>query len=287
MHLKISQNDLHLQLEKTKNKTFPKPTIIKTNAKKALIIGDIHGDLNTFTKILETIKTKKPEKIFFLGDIVDRGRNSLEILYIMLKIIDKEPNKYYWIKGNHETKEICSKYGFLDELRRKNIDSLFYEITGFFETLPYGAILNNNAFLVHGGIAKQPENDYPVSLMEIERLPKLDENNPVLEQLLWNDPVEKNIYFAINHARGIGYYYGEKAVNEFLTENNLNMIIRAHEVVYDGVKTMMKGKVVTVFSSADYYSMVSPKIIMTENNNMEIIDVTKIKTETSIIKEFI
>jgi len=59
-----------------------------------IIIGDIHGSLKTLKALLA--KVPKDEEICFVGDLIDRGPYSAEVVQF---IID---NGYYCVKGNHE-----------------------------------------------------------------------------------------------------------------------------------------------------------------------------------------
>lgn len=58
--------------------------------------------------------------------------------------------------------------------------------------------------------------------------------------------------FLSNAKRGTAFYYSEAAVDTFLEANGLTHIIRGHEVVQEGYKFHMNGKVITIFSCANY-----------------------------------
>jgi len=72
-----------------------------------VVIGDIHGDLKTFLKILEDIKLEHylanpNNKIILLGDYVDRGPKSIEVLYAICNLKQRYPNSIILMRGNHE-----------------------------------------------------------------------------------------------------------------------------------------------------------------------------------------
>ena len=46
--------------------------------------------------------------------------------------------------------------------------------------------------------------------------------------------------------------FGPDRVHEFLTQNSLSMIVRAHECVMDGFERFAGGSLITVFSATDY-----------------------------------
>ena len=73
---------------------------------EAYIIGDIHGNLESLLKLYEIINKKNPKLVIFLGDIVDRGPKQVECLVFVLALKILEPDKYFILKGNHETLEM-------------------------------------------------------------------------------------------------------------------------------------------------------------------------------------
>ncbi|MEE9338286.1 MAG: metallophosphoesterase [Methylococcaceae bacterium] len=71
-------------------------------------IGDIHGGLNLLEKMMDAIENSertqlKKDKIYliFLGDYVDRGENSKQVIDYLLTQL---PEKFtpVFLKGNHE-----------------------------------------------------------------------------------------------------------------------------------------------------------------------------------------
>jgi serine/threonine-protein phosphatase 5 len=65
--------------------------------------------------------------------------------------------------------------------------------------------------------------------------------------------------FAPNHGRGGGLYFGSAVTERFLAKNNLQCLIRSHEVEDDGFAQYHGGKVVTVFSAPNYCGSVGNK----------------------------
>lgn len=73
-------------------------------------IGDIHGGAKTFRALLEKIDLQREDRVYLLGDYVDRGPNSKGVLDIILKLndagFDMRP-----LRGNHEAMLIRAIYG--------------------------------------------------------------------------------------------------------------------------------------------------------------------------------
>ena len=62
---------------------------------KTFIIGDVHGCLNELKKIIKDIDRLKT-RIICVGDLIDRGKNSIEVLDFIIE------NKIESVLGNHE-----------------------------------------------------------------------------------------------------------------------------------------------------------------------------------------
>lgn len=59
------------------------------------------------------------KKFVVMGDFVDRGKQSLETICLLLAYKIRYPDKMYMLRGNHESSEITRVYGFYDECKRK------------------------------------------------------------------------------------------------------------------------------------------------------------------------
>lgn len=133
--------------------------------KKVYLLPDLHGDYKTVMKFLEPIFNNdfliknKSHKVFFLGDIVDRGIGGAEAFFIVMTLSYKNPENVFVIRGNHEDSSINDQYGFSYELFSKYKDSKFQELIGVlsqvYNTLPLAAlIINGNQGIIgcHGNL---------------------------------------------------------------------------------------------------------------------------------------
>ena len=80
------------------------------------LLGDIHGklsDLNIYEKALwRAGPSLCPADILFLGDFVDRGMSSVEVVTYIFAIKCLSPEKIHLVRGNHETRRAQKRYGF-------------------------------------------------------------------------------------------------------------------------------------------------------------------------------
>jgi Predicted phosphohydrolases len=67
---------------------------------RTLSIGDIHGCHVALTTLLEQVKPKPSDRIIFLGDYIDRGPASRQVVESILELKDKCAAVF--LRGNHE-----------------------------------------------------------------------------------------------------------------------------------------------------------------------------------------
>lgn len=81
------------------------------------IVGDIHGQFYDFLKLLETDVGGNCEttKYVFLGDYVDRGNFSIEVLLLILAMKLTRPKQVIILRGNHECRQLTSFFNFRTE----------------------------------------------------------------------------------------------------------------------------------------------------------------------------
>ncbi len=182
--------------------------------------------------------------------------------------------------------QLTSFFNFKDECLFKYDVEIYDEIMNSFDTLPLAAIINEKFLCTHGGLS--PEIRTLRDIEVIDRFMEVPRSGPMCD-LLWSDPVEevgardealaasdeaapsasdkrdggadsdedegkRTTHFAHNSTRQCSYYFGVDAVDQFLSENNLTSLIRAHEAQLEGYKMQMVNeatgipRVITIFS---------------------------------------
>jgi len=246
-------------------KLFREETIIlelnkKHPHEKVLVIGDLHGDLKSLMKFVEIINLEAPKHVIFLGDIVDRGLHQLECFIFILALKIKDSNKYYLLKGNHETSEVNRKYGFFqDFLNRFKDPKKFDHIVAIYNSLPYCALVNESILCLHGGI---PEDCNAIDRLRGIKTTEINLNcentAKSLLQIMWNDP-KSNLKGFTESFRGREIkFFGEDVFINFMRENKLDYLIRAHERFPEGYKWFFHKQLLSIFSSANYRGALTP-----------------------------
>jgi serine/threonine-protein phosphatase PP1 catalytic subunit len=214
-----------------------------------ILVGDLHGKYFDLIRIFTKYGFPDRVNYLFLGDYVDRGPNSLDIVYLLFALKVRFPKNIFLLRGNHECEEISSENGFLKECERKKAN--FKEIVNVFDTLPFAAIISDKIFVVHGGISP-----YLTSLDIIENIRRpavFDADHPV-DNILWSDPNP----FLSNYGpseRGPFATFGKNAVDVFCRRFGFELIVRAHEITENGFSFPFgpEGAVITLFSATDAY----------------------------------
>lgn len=214
------------------------------------IVGDIHGQFNDFIQIFDIVDSPPNSRYLFLGDYVDRGTNSLEVIALLLSLKIKFPNHVYLIRGNHETREMTECYGFMVECQSKHSKDVYLEFINTFDSLPLAATVNNKFFCIHGGLTPDLHTIDQIALLT---RPTQIQEHGFLADLVWSDPNPTVDEFAPSE-RGLTVYWGIKPAQKFMESNGFTKIIRAHQMAENGVDYPFEPdrSVITVFSAPWY-----------------------------------
>jgi len=212
------------------------------------IVGDVHGQYHDLLRLFEHCGYPPDANYLFLGDYVDRGKNGLEVICLLLAYKIKYPENFFLLRGNHECASINRIYGFYDECKRRFNIKLWKKFQDVFNVLPFAALIDEKIFCIHAGLS--PDLNSPEQIKRISRPTDVPDSG-LLCDLLWSDP-EADISGWAENDRGVSYTFGADVVSKFLQKHDYDLIVRAHQVVEDGYEFFADRQLVTIFSAPNY-----------------------------------
>ena len=281
---------------------------------RVVIFGDIHGQYHDYLKALTiagpigtsshripecnnaTVAGRPPQSprtmhpsatltttYLFLGDYVDRGKFSTEVILHLFTLKLLFPRHCFLLRGNHESRHMTGYFDFRVECEKK-YDLGFYEACMLaFDALPLAAMVGPHVLCVHGGIG--PGLRFVRDSDCLHRFREIPSKG-VMCDLCWADPdddaadkpatlpdANNVVAFYENEERGVSCNFTFGALTKFLDENHLLCIVRAHEAQEEGyqlhrrrnpvqVSTQMRRKrphlidafpaMITIFSAPNY-----------------------------------
>ncbi len=269
-----SEEEFIEMIEKSKQKSLAKDPIVYIKP-PVILLGDIHGDVESLVKGIKLAEDENIEQIILLGDVIDRGEYQIEVFLEVLK--KRENLQIIHIRGNHEDLSISNRFGFIEVIRKHFSEKVVDKIGEYFSSLSVACIIEGIAFCAHGG--------FPLGIKDLKQIRK---DGPVVEnqitrEILWNDPVEgwKNYIefeniddfgdLRIDNPRGIGYLFTKSQAKKFLEEHQLKYLIRAHIALRSGY-IWYNDYTLSVFSSASgpYKGFERAQLIINEEGELRL-----------------
>lgn len=281
---RLSKDTLLTIVQKCTDIFASEPTLLKLKD-PITVVGDIHGQFYDFVKLIEVGGEPPGSQYIFLGDYVDRGSYSIEVLALIFSYKINFPKRIWMLRGNHECRQMTAFFNFRDECEYKQDIDVYNSFMESFDSLPLTGLINGKFLTIHGGLS--PE------LTALKQLDKLDRfreppRDGLLCDLLWSDPVEEkegeptvrhSEPFIKNEVRGCSWFFTYEACSTFLYKNSILSVIRAHEAQIEGYKMHRTNEstgfptVITIFSAPNYCDVYNNKgaILKFDNNTLNIL----------------
>lgn len=243
----LSESEIKLICQKVRPILLSQPMLLELEA-PLKVCGDIHGQYTDLLRLFEYGGFPPEANYLFLGDYVDRGKQSLETICLLLCYKIQYPQNFFLLRGNHESAGINRIYGFYDECKRRYSIKLWKVFSDIFNCLPISALVDEKILCMHGGLSPEME-----SLQQIADLVRPCDVPDVglMCDLLWSDP-DTSINGWAENDRGVSFVFGADIVAEFLERHDLDLLVRAHQVVEDGYEFFAGRRLVTLFSAPNY-----------------------------------
>lgn len=126
-----------------------RPRGMKIN--RTIIIGDIHGCIEEFEELIQVLKyNEKSDRLILLGDLIDRGPNSVAVVQKARKmelecVMGNHEYKFLkWLKSAGSRSDVYDKTSFYQHLTDDDVDYIFQ--------MPTYIKLADNMIVVHAGM---------------------------------------------------------------------------------------------------------------------------------------
>eukprot|EP00931_Biecheleriopsis_adriatica_P060253 TRINITY_DN36168_c0_g1_i1.p1 TRINITY_DN36168_c0_g1~~TRINITY_DN36168_c0_g1_i1.p1 ORF type:complete len:1070 (+),score=192.98 TRINITY_DN36168_c0_g1_i1:43-3252(+) len=235
-----------------------------------IVVGDTHGQLaDVLTIFLRHGTPSSRNRYVFNGDIADRGNNAVDIFCLLFAFFVEDNDSVLILRGNHEDEEMNKLDhneggGFHDEVLRKYSGGIFMKFEAIYKLLPLAAVIQNEVFVVHGGLARTAKANLSIPFIKgidsgTVSCPHggygsfaLNLHEQVFQDLVWSDPHEKLGWEP--SPRGAGIKWGPDLTAAFLKRTGLKWIIRSHQLPEGrrGYSSHHLGLVYTLFSASNY-----------------------------------
>ncbi len=220
---------------------------------EAVIVGDLHGDLEALAQVLDSSgflrKAERGEHslLIFLGDYGDRGILSPEVYYVVMTLKASFSERVILLRGNHEGPDdlLASPHDLPMHLHNKFGDGsaeAYAKLKQLFGQLSNAVQLGESYILLHGGVPSQAKSVDDLAYAHVKHPQKSH-----LEEILWNDP-EESLKGTYPSPRGAGKLFGQDVTESFLKMMNAAIIIRGHEPADAGFRINHAGRILTLFS---------------------------------------
>jgi protein phosphatase len=245
-----------------------------------VIISDLHGDSKSLFRILSEINYKRflsneLNKLVFLGDYIDRGSDSLSVIYSVCYLKSTYPDSVVVMRGNHEAPAEFpfSPHDFpyaLEDRFGKYWRAIYKETLSMFRVLTLATVVRQKLLLVHGGLPTKEAaaGNFRESIAYAH---ESQVRNSVLEEILWNDPrqIDENKGHDMSR-RGLGRYFGPNVTRRWLKATGTKAVIRGHEPC-QGFRLDHDNMLMTLFSCTDVYPNSAAAYLMLSSAKLDTI----------------
>uniref|UniRef100_A0A7E4V3H5 Serine/threonine-protein phosphatase n=2 Tax=Panagrellus redivivus TaxID=6233 RepID=A0A7E4V3H5_PANRE len=243
----FKEDEIHELCYRARETFWMQPAMIEVKA-PVRVCGDIHGQFEDLLALLSLNGHPPRHRYLFLGDYVDRGPYSIEVISLLFAYKILYPEDVVLLRGNHESRPVNMQYGFYMECKKRYSVALYEAFQYAFYCMPFCARIEYRILCMHGGISED--------LTDLKQLDRIERpcdipDLGILADLTWADP-DPSISGFEDSPRGASRIFGADALKNFLATLSLELIVRAHQVVEDGYEFFADKQLITIFSAPNY-----------------------------------
>jgi diadenosine tetraphosphatase ApaH/serine/threonine PP2A family protein phosphatase len=250
---------------------FSAEPVVLTLSGEFIIVGDLHGHISSLVSIFDDLGDPGCCHYLFLGDYVDRGPSSSEIIVLLYILKVLFPANIFPLRGNHEFKSMTCSYDFRSECCSRFLPQVHERTVESFDSLPVAAIVNSAIFCVDGGIT--PSYSSRGFVMGLTK--PLGKRTGSSTDLLWSDP-RADVEGGRRNGREQGFEFGSDVFCRFLKDCHFELMVRSHELCPNGFDWSLGADCpfLTIFSCFGYCGSdnESCDLMITDANGQELVE---------------
>ncbi len=234
----LTRTEVDELLEDAQRVLEKEPKLIELPASgQTIFVGDTHGDFET-TKIAVKRYLGDGRRLVFLGDYVDRGRNSEANINYLLCLKVAYPANLFLLQGNHEG------YGVLQYYPADFWEAIDEELREVYEKvllkLPL-VVSTGNIIGLHGALP---------DIKTLSDMNRIQMGSEEWKQVTWGDWQEiDGDHLRVDRSTGRPQF-GRRYFNRLMKQFGKNVLIRSHQ---PGVpQVMYDNRCLTIFTSHAY-----------------------------------
>uniref|UniRef100_A0A914LX58 Serine/threonine-protein phosphatase n=2 Tax=Meloidogyne TaxID=189290 RepID=A0A914LX58_MELIC len=231
---KITRKDIRELLTSVRRVFLTQPMFLRLDT-PVVVCGDLHGQFNDVVRIFDAEGFPHMRNYLFLGDYIDRGQQSVELILFMFACKVRYPKNFFMLRGNHETSSINKAYGFHHSVMTKYKSEALYEnFQRVFDCMPLSALISDRILCMHGGLSPGLLEAKSLDILDKISRPLPDnrisaDGNQLATDLLWADPDINVRLFSSSNRRGIGRMFGQEVIDRVRQRFGIDLIVRAHQ----------------------------------------------------------
>lgn len=232
-----------------------------------VVVGDIHAQYLDLLRIFKRCGWPSMDiKYLFNGDIVDRGDSSIECFLLLYALKITCPKYIFINRGNHES-EMCKPRRFYNDSMELDPTGAFYrEAQLGFVALPVASVINNEIYVVHGGI----RGYFSIGIIsELDRFDMNEFTEKIVHISLWDDPTSSCGIRKNKDRGGRCKMIGPDVTRDFISVNGFKRVIRSHTYVEKGFLRSHNKKLWTIFSAPNYCGRGNKSAVIVLNHLLE------------------
>lgn len=120
----MNENEIKFLIQKSKEIFSKQAILLDLEAPITIMgitnqftLGDVHGQYYDLLRLFDYGGFPPKVNYLFLGDYVDRGKQSIETICLLMAYKIKWPENFFLLRGNHEAEVVNRLYGFFDECK--------------------------------------------------------------------------------------------------------------------------------------------------------------------------